>query len=322
MSDLRSLALLHFRSACFGVREDYSGYALLLQALFSSNCNFLDFFIKRACEHTARLPYLGLKLMMVAIMNRGSISFSLFGVPIEIQPFAWLLLAFLGGAFRINDASDVFPVLIFMIAGMISVMAHELGHALVGRKLMGGRPYIQIGGMGGVTVNESIRYGSRWNFFAMVLGGPLAGFIPALLAFLVLVAQTGSFSVSLAFVECSTFPFFASMEDFQAASAVAESMFNVDSGNLGIMYEIYTSFFLVGIWWTILNLLPIFPLDGGKLLGTLLNNFKAASMVGIVFSALFLLFGLYTESVYNCLIAAYIAYLNWQHFQQFRSISR
>ncbi|MFI3243955.1 MAG: hypothetical protein R3Y56_06860 [Akkermansia sp.] len=252
-------------------------------------------------------------------MNRGSLSFSLFGVPIEIQPFAWLLLAFLGGACRINDGSDLMPVLIFMVAGMISVIAHELGHALVGRKLMGGSPYIQIGGMGGVTVNESIRYGSRWHFFAMVLGGPLAGFLPALLAFVLLVLQSGSFSGSLAFVECTTFPFFASVADYNAAGAVGYSLYDVDADQFSLMYDVYTSFFMVGIWWTILNLLPIFPLDGGKLLGTLLNNFKVASMVGIVFSALFLLFGLYSESVYNCIIAAYIAYLNWQHFQQFRS---
>lgn len=322
MSDLRSLALIHFRVSCFGVREDYSGYALLLQALFSLICIFLIFPIVQMRRHTACLLYLDLKLMMVAIMNRGSISFSLFGIPIEIQPFAWLLLAFLGGAFRINDAGDISPVLIFMVAGMISVIAHELGHALVGRKLMGGSPYIQIGGMGGVTINEHMRHATRWNFFAMVFGGPLAGFIPAVLAFVLLVLQTGSLSASLAFVECSTFPFFASEADFITARTVIESFYNFDTQSLSMMYHVYTSFFLVGIWWTILNLLPIFPLDGGKLLGTLLNNFKVASMVGIVFSALFLLFGLYSESVYNCIIAAYIAYLNWQHFQQFRIISR
>lgn len=255
-------------------------------------------------------------------MNRGSISFSLFGVPILIQPFAWLLLAFLGGAFRITEASELSAVLVFVVAGMISLIAHELGHALVGQRLMGGSPIIEISGMGGVTVNQNMSHPTRWGFFQMVFAGPIAGCIPALLMFMLLVLQMGDFNACLAFVRCSSFPFFVTAPDFELARQVASEFYDFSTGQLSLMYHVYTSFFMVGIWWTILNLLPIFPLDGGKLLGTLLNNFKLASMIGLIFSALLILFAFYMESVYNCILAAYLAYLNWQHFQQFRRMSR
>lgn len=255
---------------------------------------------------------------MLWSMNRGTLSFVLFGIPIEIQPFSWLLLAFLGGAFNISGATDLYPVFIFMIAGMISIIAHELGHALAGRELMGSSPSIVIHGFGGTTTNSNMRHVTRANYFAMVLAGPLGGFLPALLAFAILCLQVGDVSACLSFVRVTSLPFGISESQLMAVAPVVDCIYHKGAGQLNLIPELYTSFFFVGIWWSVLNLLPIFPLDGGKLLATLLDNYLVAAVVGIVFSVLLLLFALHLESVYTALFACYFIYLNWQHFQLFR----
>lgn len=258
--------------------------------------------------------------MMLLSMNRGTLSFVLFRIPIEIQPLSWLLLAFLGGAFTISGASDLYPVLIFVVAGMISIIAHELGHALAGRELMGSSPSIVIHSFGGTTTNSNMRHMTRARYFAMVLAGPIGGFLPALLAFILLCLQVGDVAACLRFVWVTTLPFGVSDGDVLSLSPVIEALsgMGMGMGRLNLIMELYTSFFFVGIWWTILNLLPIFPLDGGKLLATLLDNYLIAAVVGIVFSVLLLLFALHLQSVYTTLFACYFIYLNWQHFQLFR----
>lgn len=253
-------------------------------------------------------------------MNRGVISFQLFGIPVAIQPISWLLLAFLGGAFNISGAADLYPVLIFMVVGMVSIIAHEMGHALAGRHWLGSSPSIEIVAFGGETRNDHIRMMSRPRFFAMVFAGPLLGLLPALLALLVLCIQMGDWGACWSFARVSTFSLGCSEQDYLSAITVLEHLMSPHSGIPSVLYHLYTSFFFVGFWWTLLNLLPIFPLDGGKLVATLLNNFKLSAVIGIVFSLLFLAFALYCKSVYTTVFACYFVYLNWQHFQAYRSM--
>ena len=77
----------------------------------------------------------------------------------------------------------------------------------------------------------------------------------------------------------------------------------------------------VNIFWSLLNLLPILPLDGGQLLGHLMHGRRAvlrgqigavcAALVGIV---LFYLF----SNLFSLLIFGFLAYQNYQATQRFR----
>jgi Zn-dependent proteases len=58
------------------------------------------------------------------------IQFSLFGIPIQIQPFFWVTMALLGGATRASTSDALLQLGLFVIAGFISILVHELGHAL------------------------------------------------------------------------------------------------------------------------------------------------------------------------------------------------
>ncbi|HVJ46076.1 MAG TPA: site-2 protease family protein [Luteolibacter sp.] len=57
------------------------------------------------------------------------IHFSLFGIPVAIQPFFWVTLAIIGNPWA--DTPNAFLHLgLFILAGFISILVHELGHAL------------------------------------------------------------------------------------------------------------------------------------------------------------------------------------------------
>lgn len=58
------------------------------------------------------------------------IQFSLFGIPISIQPFFWITMAILGGATGASTSEGLLKLGLFIIAGFISILVHELGHAL------------------------------------------------------------------------------------------------------------------------------------------------------------------------------------------------
>ena len=87
--------------------------------------------------------------MQRSSVPKGSLYFELFGVPVLIRPSSWIVLALLGGGLGISNGTDVSNVLVFVVAGMLCLLVHEFGHALVGRYLGGGEPCIEIAGMGG-----------------------------------------------------------------------------------------------------------------------------------------------------------------------------
>ena len=63
----------------------------------------------------------------------------------------WALAAFLGGALRAQSAQDWHRVILFMVAVFISILIHELGHALAGIRFGASTPSIQLHGLGGLA---------------------------------------------------------------------------------------------------------------------------------------------------------------------------
>ena len=58
------------------------------------------------------------------------VRFSIFGIPVEIQPWFWLTLGLLGSLWTGDGASaaGILMIFLFILAGFISVLIHELGH--------------------------------------------------------------------------------------------------------------------------------------------------------------------------------------------------
>lgn len=84
------------------------------------------------------------------------IRFSLFGIPIEIQPFFWITLVIIGGVEGVDTAAGMMRIGLFVLAGFISVLIHELGHALTARSF-GAHSAITLQAFGGYAAYSGVR---------------------------------------------------------------------------------------------------------------------------------------------------------------------
>jgi len=98
------------------------------------------------------------------------VRFSIFGIPVQVQPFFWITLVIIGGALGATTASAILQVGIFVLAGFISILIHELGHALTARKF-GATSEITLQAFGGYAAYSGVRL-TRPQSFAVTAAGP------------------------------------------------------------------------------------------------------------------------------------------------------
>lgn len=158
-------------------------------------------------------------------------SFNLFAIPVRVEPWFWITMAFLGGGLHARDSSDILSVIIFILAGFISILVHEFGHALTIRKF--GLPTeITLHGFGGYATFPPGRL-SRVQSFLVTAAGPG---LQVLLALLLI-----GLSKFVPIPETSLL-------------------------NLLVKYLIFVS-----VAWAILNCIPVYPLDGGQMMAAMLG---------------------------------------------------
>lgn len=244
-------------------------------------------------------------------VSRGTLQFTLWGIPITIRPSIWIVLALLGGAFRINDGSDLKEVAIFVVAGVLCLLAHELGHALTGRRFTGTTPTITLMMMCGLT-ELPIAPRTRAQLFLYFIAGPLAGLVPGVIAALLLGLQLGNIGAGVTFFLLSPF----GAEEAMPQTHFMSLLTALHNGTLSFtMLQIYGTFVLISVWWALFNLLPILPLDGGKLLGTITNNIKRTAMVGMLLAGVLALVSIAFNQWFTMVLLGYFAYINWQIFR-------
>lgn len=242
---------------------------------------------------------------------RGTLFFELFGVPVQIQPMSWVILALIGGGFGIDSKESLVSVLLFVAAGMVTLLAHEFGHALVGRRVGAGPASITIAGLGGATEHATLPP-TRQGYFAMVAAGPLGSLAVCLAAGLVLGILAGKPLAGL--VSAIILPL-AGLVPVNGALGVA-----LDAGYTAhqispFLTQFLMTFMMLGFWWTVFNLFPVFPLDGGKLLGNILRSDFKACRIGLFFSALLVVLAVLSGSIFNMMICGWIAYMNYQYYR-------
>ncbi len=244
--------------------------------------------------------------------ERGILNFRLWGIPVSIHPISWVMLLILGGGLGVDSGQQLASVLLFVIAGMLCLLVHEMGHALAGRKLTGYVPSIDIAGLGGLTYTMRLP-STRLGYFLFVFAGPLASLLLGVLGGTIFGLQIGHVGEGIAFSLLYPLP---------GVGLNPGTVLAIEASGMGhMLLTFYLHLFGVCVWWTIFNLLPIFPLDGGKLLGTLLNNDRTACIIGLVFggllSTLCLAWALLGGgSWFNVLITGYLTYLNYNCLRQ------
>ena len=230
------------------------------------------------------------------------IRFTLFGVPVSIHPTLWLTLAFLGRAIMITSLMDLFTVLLFILSAFVRLLAHEMGHALVGRWLGGGQPCVYLAWLGGDCTNETARL-TRMQGVVMTAAGPLFSLLVGLLAYVGLSLYVGSFSFGAALAA-----------QFALGSMPAEVVLAFPP------LSILLFFFLIEVscWWTLLNMLPIFPLDGGQIMQGLMKSRQQMHGISlaaaIVFTSIAAVLGLWLLAIFMGLLAV----LNHKFYKEAR----
>ncbi len=228
------------------------------------------------------------------------IRFCLFGVPVSIHPSLWLTLALVGGVFSVSSVSSVLCVALFVIAGFLCLLVHEMGHALVGRALGGGEPAVYMAWLGGDCCNERAVL-TRWQGVLMTAAGPGATLLLGALALLLLSLYVGRFDVGF---------FLAS---YYALGVSPEMVINVEP-TLGLAF--FRSLIQVSVWWTVLNLIPVFPLDGGQIMHGLMRSsytMHTVSMaVAVTLVLLFFVLGFWLMAA----LMGFLAYFNYRCLQR------
>jgi len=236
------------------------------------------------------------------------VRFTLFGVPVEIQPWFWVstaLLGLMGTAGGGASAEDLRQMVIFMFAATISILVHEFGHALTGRRLGGGYARVFLIAFGGFAMNEGGRF-TRWQRFWMVAAGPGAGFALFLLVMgLLAIARGPSDALGL-----------TGQIVFGIRAAISEETFEFFSQRLPL-FTLLHSFLWINFWWGVLNLLPVLPLDGGRIAELFIRPPQRVFQVAIFAACAAALFGLSRGSIF---MALFFGYLAWQNFQALKGI--
>lgn len=203
------------------------------------------------------------------------IRFSLFGVSVCIHPTLWLTLAVLGGILSSTGIQDLLSVSLFVVAGFICLLSHEMGHALVGRFFAGNCPDVHLAWLGGDCSHEGVNF-TRMQGVLMTIAGPAASLLLGVISALVLCLYVGDFSFGLYLSR-----YF---------------LFNVIPGEALQTWPymplvFFCNMIAVSFWWTVLNLLPIFPLDGGQIMHGLMRSPRLMHSVSLYVSVtLFVVF--------------------------------
>lgn len=236
------------------------------------------------------------------------IRFSIFGIPVEIQPFFWVVSALLGGGLYADSREAFLAVALFVLAAFVSVLVHELGHALTGRKLGGGYATILLTSFGGLAINQGGRF-TRAQRFWMIAAGPGAGFA-FLFVILLLLCLIFDRADVIAFVGFKLFNLDLPFRTTELIEFFKEKPF---------IYRLLGNLVWINFWWGIINLLPVMPLDGGQITALFVRPQSRVFLIGMIAAGSMAVFGLLKlDSLYTALLFGYFAWQNYQNMQQTR----
>ncbi|OGN62190.1 MAG: hypothetical protein A3F40_04240 [Chlamydiae bacterium RIFCSPHIGHO2_12_FULL_27_8] len=202
---------------------------------------------------------------------------------IFIHPFFWVFAALLGFIM----GGSLIGTLYWIIIILVSVLFHELGHALMAI-VFKQKPVIQLVALGGVTTYQGKNL-NHFKQFLIVLNGPFFGFLIYLFA---------AFLLKLNFFK---------------------------NPNLLLLISLFQ---IANLFWAVVNLLPILPLDGGQLLRIALEGFfgvrgfKFSLLVGAIFSSIIAIVSfLYRQYLIGAIFFLF-AFQSLENFRRTKNMSK
>lgn len=179
--------------------------------------------------------------------------FQVAGVPVRVHPLFWLMGVILGAGGGGDNVGA--RVLIWVAVIFISILIHELGHAFTMRRF-GESPRVVLYMMGGLAVSDggsifaSQKSGQRSTMEQILISaaGPGAGFVFAILVAAVIYGLQGRIIF------------------YQTDFGLPGFFAFFPEGNVNeFLWNALNSLLYVNIFWGLMNLLPVYPLDGGQI---------------------------------------------------------
>lgn len=239
--------------------------------------------------------------------------FQVFGIPVRVHPLFWIATLVLGSNVW-SSGGEANPnagtmLLIWVVVMFVSILVHELGHSFAIR-YYGGSPRVVLYMMGGMAITDM---GSSWmpktssrrtpqQQIMISLAGPGAGFVLAALTATALVTMGGDFQLT------TVYPFYDA----------------TPSKTMSFSAYVLTEFSLYfNIFWGLVNLLPVLPLDGGQVASQVLQlndpwNGFVASLKLSIFAGIAVALGgwLLLNDMFIALLFGSLAASNYMTLQQ------
>ena len=238
--------------------------------------------------------------------TRYDLRFNLAGFPVRVHPLFWLIALLLGSA-----SGDFLQILIWVLVVFVSILVHELGHALAFRRY-GLSSQIILHFSGGLTVPESTLWGNQWANVALgpneqifiSVAGPGAGFLFAALIIVGVIVSGGSIITTMLF-------------GIIPLPATALLPFGGRIINM-----LVTALLWVNIFWGLINLMPVYPLDGGNVARYILlqvdpvDGIRKSLWVSVITGGLIALGAFFLlRSVYMAFLFGFLAFQSYQSLQ-------
>jgi len=245
-------------------------------------------------------------LFQVPPPTRYDLRFSIAGIPVRVHPLFWLI-SFLFGF----SANNLLYTFLWVFVVFISILIHELGHAFAFRRY-GLRSSIVLHYMGGLTIPESVSWGSGWANIALTpleeifisLAGPFSGFLFATLIVGGVIASGGSIAVNwlLGFIPLPT-------------------LGSIPFGGV-FLSALIVLLLSVNIFWGLINLVPVYPLDGGNVARYALlqydprDGIRKSLWLSVIAGGIVAILGLVAfGSIYMALLFGFLAFQSYQSLQ-------
>lgn len=243
-------------------------------------------------------------LFQVPPPTRYDLRFSIAGIPVRVHPLFWLIALLFGAS------GDFLQLLIWVIVVFISILIHELGHSFAMRYY--GKTSFIVLHFGGGAVEDSVYWRSKWANIPLgptqqsiiALAGPLSGFFLAALILSMVFLSGGSILITW-------------LLGFIPLPLTAVVPFG------GRALSTFINLLLwVNIFWGLINLMPVSPLDGGNVARNILvkydpwNGARKALWLSVIAGGLIAVIGLFIwRSVYIALLFGFLAFQSYQSLQ-------
>jgi Zn-dependent protease len=167
------------------------------------------------------------------------VRFWLGNIPVRVHPLFWIISVVMGWGACMPGRPDL--LVMWVLCLFVSILVHEMGHAVMARAY-GYQPEIVLHGFGGYASYFPTHWCGTARAVMISFAGPAAGFL--------LLASIVAISIFLARLQLLP-------RNDIVEFALSQMIF-------------------INLWWGLVNLLPVLPLDGGRISEHLWEHFRPA----------------------------------------------